>query len=171
MAQLPHSYYFTTRILVLKFAIKGVFFEEIQDSHFPRKRGILVLTFLNLVKKGLILMSSVLPWKKGFIWAEKSVFYCKKGGSFWTEKSEFYHEKWVVLSWKVSVLSQKRGSFSNWRTGMGTTFSSEWVSRDHWLQNGVENKCYMHHVYNKTYDTCQKMTWHGVVKMKGLGWL
>ncbi len=33
------SYYFITRILVLKFANKGVFFEEIQDSHFPRKRG------------------------------------------------------------------------------------------------------------------------------------
>ncbi len=40
--QLPHSYYFTTRILVLKFVNKGVFFEEIQDSHFPRKGGILV---------------------------------------------------------------------------------------------------------------------------------
>ncbi len=31
---------FTTCILVLKFANKGVFFfYEIQDSHFPRKRG------------------------------------------------------------------------------------------------------------------------------------
>ncbi len=39
MSQLPHSYCFTTRILVLKFANKGVFFEEIQDSHFPRKSG------------------------------------------------------------------------------------------------------------------------------------
>ncbi len=36
--QLPHSYYFTTGILVLKLLNKGVFFEEIQDSHFPRKR-------------------------------------------------------------------------------------------------------------------------------------
>ncbi len=36
--QLPHSYYFTICILVLKFANKGVFFEEIQDLHFPRKR-------------------------------------------------------------------------------------------------------------------------------------
>ncbi len=33
------SYYFTTRILVLKFVNKGVFYEEIQDSHFLRKRG------------------------------------------------------------------------------------------------------------------------------------
>ncbi len=39
VSQLPYSYYFTTRILVLKFTNKGVFFEEIQDSHFPRKRG------------------------------------------------------------------------------------------------------------------------------------
>ncbi len=38
-AQLPHSYYFTTRILVLKFMNKGVFFQNIQDSHFLRKRG------------------------------------------------------------------------------------------------------------------------------------
>ncbi len=37
--QLPHSYYFTTRILVLKFVNKGVFFEEIPDSYIPRKRG------------------------------------------------------------------------------------------------------------------------------------
>ncbi len=39
MPQFPHSYYFTIHILVLKFTNKGVFFEEIQDSHFPRKRG------------------------------------------------------------------------------------------------------------------------------------
>ncbi len=38
-SQLPHSYYFITRILVLKFVNKGVFFEEIQDWHFPRKSG------------------------------------------------------------------------------------------------------------------------------------
>ncbi len=37
--QLPHSYYFTTCILVLKFENKGVIFKEILDSHFPRKRG------------------------------------------------------------------------------------------------------------------------------------
>ncbi len=36
--QLPHSYYFTTHILVLKVVNKWVFFEEIQDLHFPRKR-------------------------------------------------------------------------------------------------------------------------------------
>ncbi len=127
-SQLFLSYYFTTRILVLKFVNKGVFFEEIQDSHFSRNRDILVLTSLNLEKNGLILMSSVLQWKRVIIWTEKSVFYCKKGGSFWTKKSVFYHDKGVGLSWKVSVLLHKRGSFSNWRTRMGTTFSSEWGS-------------------------------------------
>ncbi len=106
-SQLPHSYYFTTRILFLKFTNKGVFFEEIQDSHFPRKGGILVLTSMNLEKEGLILMSSVLLWKWEFIWTEKSVFYHKKGCSFWTEKSVFCCEKEVSLSWKISVLPQK----------------------------------------------------------------
>ncbi len=74
-------YYFTTCILVLKFANKAVCFEEIQDSHFPRKRGILVLTSVNLEKKGLILMS---------------VFYCENG---------------VHLGWKVIVLAKKRVNF------------------------------------------------------------
>ncbi len=90
--QLPHSYYFTTRILVLKFTKKGVFMGKIQDSHFPRKREY----FMNVDKKGLILMSSILLWKWGFIWAEKSVFCWKKG---------------LIFDWKVSVLSWKRGCF------------------------------------------------------------
>ncbi len=52
-------------------------------------------------------MSIVLLCKRGFIWAEKSLFYCKKGiefvlksqcfimkkGSFWAEKSVFCHKK------------------------------------------------------------------------------
>ncbi len=74
--------------LVLKFANKGVFFEEIQDSHFPRKRGILVLTSVNLEKRGLILMCSV---------------YCEKG---------------VYLGWKVSVLPQKRGFILDWKVSV-----------------------------------------------------
>ncbi len=89
------------------------------------KGGILVLTSSNLEKKRLILMSSVLSWNRAFILAENSVFYHKKGGPFWTEKSVFYCNKGIVLSWKVSVSPQKRGSFSNWRTWMGTNFSSE----------------------------------------------
>ncbi len=129
-SQLPHSYYFTTCILVLKFTNKGVFFEEIQDSHSPRKRGYFGTHLLEFGIKGDNFHFQCFTLKKGFIWADNWVFYHKKRGSFWTEKSVFYHEKRVVLSWKVSVLQQKRGSFSNWRTRIGTTFSSEWGSRD-----------------------------------------
>ncbi len=102
-SKLPHLYYFTTRILVLKFD-KGVFLWESKIRIFLEKGDILVLTSLNLEKKGLILMSSVLPWKRGFIWAEKPVCYYKKGlihfglksqcfivkkRLFWVEKSVF----------------------------------------------------------------------------------
>ncbi len=62
-------------------------------------------------KRRLILKSSVLPWKRGFIWADKSVFYHKKRGSlstesecfiakmgsFWAEKSVFCHKKGVIF--------------------------------------------------------------------------
>ncbi len=60
LLQLPHSYYFTTHIIVLKFAIKGVFFEEIQDSHFPRKGGYFGAHFHEFGERGVILMSNVL---------------------------------------------------------------------------------------------------------------
>ncbi len=50
--QLTHSYYFTTPIIVLKFVNKGVFFEEIQDSHFPRKRGYFVTLLREFGEKG-----------------------------------------------------------------------------------------------------------------------
>ncbi len=73
----------------------------------PEKGGILVLNSMNVEKNGLILMSSVLLGKWGFIWAEKSAFYHKKRihfglknqcfimkkGSFWAEKSVFCHKK------------------------------------------------------------------------------
>ncbi len=125
-----YSYYFTTCILVLKFVTKWVFFEEIQDLHFLRKRGILVLTSLNLEKKGLIWCPVFYCEKGGSFGLKSQCFTAKKGGSSWTEKSVFYREKGVVvLSWRVIVLTQKRRSFSNWRTRMGTTFSSEWGSR------------------------------------------
>ncbi len=127
--QLPDSYSFITCILVLKFVNKGLFVEEIQDSHFSRNGCILVLTSMNLEKKGLFFMSSVLPWKGSSLGLKSQIFTAKKRGSFWIEKSVFYHEKGVVLSWKVGVLPQKRGAFSNWRTRMGTIFSSEWGSR------------------------------------------
>ncbi len=89
----------------------------------------MVLTSLNLEKKGLILKPVFYHEKEGSLGLKKSVFYHKKGGSFWTEKSVFYREKCIILSCKVSVLPQKRGSFSNWRTRMCTTFCSEWESR------------------------------------------
>ncbi len=46
--QLPHSYYFTTRNLVLKFVNKGDFLRKSWIRIFLEKGGILVLTFLNL---------------------------------------------------------------------------------------------------------------------------
>ncbi len=96
---------------------------------FIEKGGILVITSLNLEEKGLILMFSILPWKKGVHFGWKVSVLPKKQG--------------FILDWKVSVLSWKRShlelrsqcfatkrrSFSNWRTRMGTTFSSEWGSR------------------------------------------
>ncbi len=113
-SQLPHSYYFTTHILVLKFANKGVILRKSRIRIFLEEGGILVLTSMNLEKKGLILISSVLLWKWGFIWAEKSVFYHEKGGSFWTEKSVFYREKGAVWAEK-SVFCRKKGG--NFQTG------------------------------------------------------
>ncbi len=112
---------------------------------FLEKGSILVLTSVNFEKKGLFFMSSVLLWKGGFIWGEKPLFYLKKGGSFWTEKSVFYREKGVVLSWKVSVLPQKRRSFSNWRARMGTIVSSEWGSRGITISDAYATKWYYEH--------------------------
>ncbi len=76
---------------------------------FIEKRGILVLASLNLEEKGLILMFSVLLWKQGVYLGWKVSVLTQKGGSFWTEKSVFYREKRVVLSRKVSVLPQNKG--------------------------------------------------------------
>ncbi len=78
-AQLPHSYYFTTPILVLKFMNKGVFFEEIQDSHCPRKRGYF---FTHLCE------------------FEEKVFYCENGGSFWLKSQCFTTKKGVHIGLK-----------------------------------------------------------------------
>ncbi len=117
----PHSYYYTTCILVLKFTNKRVFFEEIKDSHFRKKGGILVLTSQNLEKKGLILSPmfyhekrvhwgifwysppriwrkrlnfepNVLPWKKGSLGLKSQCFIMKKV-SFWAEKWVFCHKE------------------------------------------------------------------------------
>ncbi len=113
-SQLSHSYYFTTCILVLKFVSEWVF-EEIQDLHFPRKRWYFGTYLLEFGEKGVNF--------------DVHCFIVKKGVG-------------IILDWQVSVLSWKRGcfelksrclaakkgSFSNWRTRMGTTFSSEWGS-------------------------------------------
>ncbi len=109
--QLPHSYYFTTRTLVLKFVNKGVFLEEIQDSHFQRKRGYFGTHLDEFGEKGIIFDVQCFTVKRGFIWAKKSVFYRKKGvrfglknqcfitkkGSFWAEKSVFCCKKKGVI--------------------------------------------------------------------------
>ncbi len=94
-AQLPHSYYFTTPILVLKFANKGVLFEEIQDSHFPRKRRYFGTHLREFGEKGVNFDVQCFTVKIGL---KSQCFTTKKGGSFWTEKLVFYHEKGVLLS-------------------------------------------------------------------------
>ncbi len=58
-----------------------------------KKGGILVLTSVNFDKKGLIFMSSVLLWKMGFIWAEKSMFSAKKGVHFGLKSQCFITKK------------------------------------------------------------------------------
>ncbi len=117
--QLPHSYYFTTHILVLKFVNKGVFFEEIQDFIFLEKGGILVLTSVNLVKNGLILMSSVLPCKRGFI---RACVLPQKGGSFWTEKSVLSRKR-GHFELKSQFLPQKGGHFQTGEQGWVPLFA------------------------------------------------
>ncbi len=106
--QLPHSYYFTTRILVLKFVNKWVFFEEIQDSHFPRKRGYFGTHLSEFGEKGVNFDVQCFTVKRGVHLGFKVRVYCKKGGSFWTEKLVFIAKKgsfWV----KKSVFCHKKG--------------------------------------------------------------
>ncbi len=105
--QLPHSYYFTTRILGLKFMNKGVFFEEVQDLHFPRKRGYFGTYLREFGEKGVILYVQFLPWKGGSFGLKSQCFTAKKvvhfglknqcfiakKGSFWAEKSVFCRKK------------------------------------------------------------------------------
>ncbi len=96
-SQLPHSYYFTTCILVLKFTNKGVFFEEIQDSHSPRKRGYFGTHLLEFGIKG-----------------DNFHFQCftlKKGVHLGRQLSVLPQKKGVILDWEVSVLSRKKGRF------------------------------------------------------------
>ncbi len=129
-AQLPHSYYFNTRILVLKFVNKGVFFVEIQDLHFHRKRGYFGTQLREFWEKGVIFYLQCFTVKRGVhLGWQVSVLPQKRGFILDWKVSSLSQKKGVVLSWKVSVLPQKRGSFSNWRTRMGTIFFSEWWSQ------------------------------------------
>ncbi len=66
--QLPHSYYFPTCILVLKFANKGVFFEEMQDSHFPRKIRYFGTHFREFGEKGVNFDVQCFTMKKRVHW-------------------------------------------------------------------------------------------------------
>ncbi len=116
-AQLPHSYYFTTGILVLKFVNKGVFLEEIQDSHFPRKRGYFRTHLREFGENGFNFDVQCFTMKKGLHLSWKVSVLSKKRGSFWTEKSVFYHEKGVILSEKFSVLPQKGVHFQTGEQG------------------------------------------------------
>ncbi len=128
-SQLPQSNYFTTRILVLKFVNKGVIFWGNPGFAFSYKNGgILVITFVNLEKKGVFFMSSVLPWTGGSL-GLKVIVLPQKRGFILDWKVSVLSRKGVVLSWKFSVLQQKKRSFSNSRTRMDTIFSSEWGSQ------------------------------------------
>ncbi len=109
-AQLPHSYHFTTRILVLKFVNKRVFFKEIQDSHFPRKKGYFGTHLIEFGEKGVNFDVQCFTVKKGVHLGWKVSVLPEKRGSFWTEKCVLSWKS-VLLSWKVSVLQQKGDLF------------------------------------------------------------
>ncbi len=97
-AQLPHSYYFTTRILVLKFVNKRVFFEEIQDLHSPRKRGYFGTHLHEFGGKGVNCDVQCFTVKRGVHLDRNVSVLPQKRRSFWNEKSVFYHENMVILS-------------------------------------------------------------------------
>ncbi len=85
------------RIIVLKFANKVVFFEEIQDSYIPRKRGYFGTQLREFGEK-----------RVNF---DCQMFYCEKEGSFGLKSQYFTVKKGFILDWKVSVLSRKRDRF------------------------------------------------------------
>ncbi len=97
MAQLHHSYCFTTRILVLKFVNKGVFLEEIQDSYFPWKRGYFGIHLRELGEKGVTF--------------EVQCFTMKRRVHLGWKVSVLLQKRGFILDWKVSVLLRKSGNF------------------------------------------------------------
>ncbi len=57
-------------------------------------------------------------WEKGYFGTHLQCFTVKRGKGFiWAEKSVFYHQKWVFLSWKVSILLQKGDHFETGEQG------------------------------------------------------
>ncbi len=90
--QLPHSYHFTTCILVLKFVNKRAFSEEIQDSHFPRKRGYFGTHLCEFGEKGVNF--------------DVQFFYRKKGGSFGLKSQSFTAKRGFILGWKVKCFGE-----------------------------------------------------------------
>ncbi len=90
----------STHILVLKFVNKGVFFAEIQDSHFSRKRRYFGTHLHEFAVKGDNVDVQCFTMKKSVHLGWKVSALPQKGGSFWTEKSVFYHEKGVFWAEK-----------------------------------------------------------------------
>ncbi len=63
---------------------------EIQDSHFPRKRGYFGTHLLEFGEKGVNFDVQCFTMKKSVHLGSKVRVLPKKRGSFWTEKSVFY---------------------------------------------------------------------------------
>ncbi len=113
--RLPHSYYFTTPILILKFVNKGIFCEEIQDSHFPRKRGYFGTHLREFGEK--------------MVNFDVQCFTVKMGVHLGWKVSVLPQKRGFILHWKVSVWSRKRGCFELksqcFVTKMGVIFKQE----------------------------------------------
>ncbi len=109
-AQLPHSYYFAKHILVLKFLNKGIVFEEIQDSHFPRKSGYFGTHLHEFGEKGVIFYVQCFTVKRGVHLGGKVSVLLRKRGRF-ELKSRVLPQKGVIFK-----LENKDGYH----------FSSEW---------------------------------------------
>ncbi len=84
---------------------------------------------MNLEKYVLILISCVLLWKCGFIWAEKSVFYHNKGVHFGLKSQVFCRKKGVIFK-----LENKDGyHFFQWvRDWQTSHFEVHCTSRDYY---------------------------------------
>ncbi len=91
--QLPHSYYFTTCILVLKLANKGIFLEEIQDSHFPRKMGYFSIHLRDCGEKGVNFDVQFFTVKKGVHLGWKSIVLPQKKEVHFELKSQCFIAK------------------------------------------------------------------------------